>query len=220
MAEALCIALLGAESTGKTTLAAALARRLSASTGQRVAWVPEHLRDWCEHVGRTPQAHEQASILRAQHERIDAAAAAHDIVICDTTGVMTAIYSALLFDDLSLHTRAVALHRRMALTLLTATDLPWVADGLQRDGPQVREPVDSALRALLQAERLPFAVITGSGDERLERAWAAVQPVLTPKPAGAGLFSRLSQPHAAASGRWACACCDVPEYEQALTRRR
>ena len=91
MPDALCIAIVGAESTGKTTLAAALAMRLAAETGRRVAWVPELLREWCEHSGRTPLIHEQASILRAQHERIDAAAASHDIVVCDTTALMTAV---------------------------------------------------------------------------------------------------------------------------------
>ena len=74
-----CIAIVGAESTGKTTLAAALAPRLAADTGLKVAWVPELLREWCHHVGRTPHPHEQASILRGQHDRIEAAAATHDV---------------------------------------------------------------------------------------------------------------------------------------------
>ena len=234
---ALIIAILGAESTGKTTLAAALATRLALDTAQRVAWVPEYLREWCDHVGRTPLAHEQAAILRTQHERIDAAAATHDIVICDTTGVMTAIYSAMLFGDRSLEAPAVARHCRVALTLLTAVDLPWVGDGIQRDGPQVRAPVDAALRELLRRARLPYAVIGGEGEERLARALAAVKPMLM---RGDGQFTRLSgdsatrhQPAAPPQGRrpdgdarrhtrerWACSCCDVPEYEQALRPRR
>ena len=234
---ALVIAILGAESTGKTTLAAALATRLALDTAQRVAWVPEYLREWCDHVGRTPLAHEQAAILRTQHERIDAAAATHDIVVCDTTGVMTAIYSAMLFGDRSLEAPAVARHRRVALTLLTAVDLPWVGDGIQRDGPQVRAPVDAALRELLRRARLPYAVIGGEGEERLARALAAVKPLLM---RGDGRFTRLlgdsatrHQPAAPPQGRmpedearrhtrerWACSCCDVPEYEQALRPRR
>ena len=46
-AAALIISILGAESTGKTTLAAALAARLSSQGVPRVAWVPELLREWC-----------------------------------------------------------------------------------------------------------------------------------------------------------------------------
>jgi nicotinamide riboside kinase len=216
---AACIAIVGAESTGKTTLAQALVPALAAETGQRVAWVAETLREWCERVGRTPQAHEQASILRAHHERIDAAAAGHDIVVCDTTALTTAVYSTLIFGDRSLDERALALHRRMAHTLLTATDLPWVADGHQRDGPHVREPVDRSLRERLVAARLPFSVVGGQGGERLARALDALRP-LWREPAG-GLFTRLGAAvPGKASGRWACTCCDVPEYEQALRARR
>lgn len=216
MAEALRVALVGAECTGKTQLAALLAPRLARDTGLRVAWVPEHLRQWCDQVGRAPMAHEQASILRSQHERIEAAAATHDIVVCDTTALMTAVYSRLVFGDRTLEQRALALQQRMAMTLLMAVDLPWVADGLQRDGEHVRKPVDEMLRELLVASRLPWAVVGGSGAARLESAVAALAPLLRPpSPPGSGLFTRLAGRRAEAARRhWACDCCNVPEHEQ------
>jgi nicotinamide riboside kinase len=222
MVEALRIAIVGAESTGKTTLAAALAERLAQDRTRRVAWVPDLLREWCAHTGRTLQAHEQASILRAHHERVTAAAEAHDIVVCDTTALMTAVYSRLVFGDRSLDERAVALHRGVAVTLLTALDLPWVADGHQRDGPQVREPVDRALRELMGTHGIGYAVVGGSGQARLDNAMAAVAPWLRargePGPhAPGGLFTGLGQ--TGAQRRWACECC-VPEYERALRRPR
>ena len=200
-AEVIRIAIVGAESTGKTALARALAERLATHTGQRVAWVPELLREWCERFGRTPQVHEQAPLLQAQHERIDQAAAAHDIVVCDTTALMTAVYSRIVFGDASLDTQAAALHRGMSQTLLTALDLPWVADGLQRDGPHVREPVDNALRSLLSLHRLPFAVVGGSGAQRLDNAMAALAPLLraAAQPPAAAFSSASTTP--AAAGR-------------------
>jgi nicotinamide riboside kinase len=208
----LCIAILGAESTGKTALASALAPRLAQETGLRVTWVPELLRDWCDRVGRTPHAHEQASIVRGQHERISAAAVSHDIVICDTTALMTSVYSRMVFGDRSLEQRAAALHRRMAMTLLTALDLPWVPDGLQRDGPQVREPVDALLRECLTAHGLPWALVAGTGHARLEAAIDALAPVLRQsRPAAGGLFSRLqTRDTPATARRWRCDCCDDP----------
>jgi nicotinamide riboside kinase len=214
---ALRVALLGAESTGKTTLAAALAPRLAQDTGLRVAWVPELLREWCDHVGRTPQAHEQASILRGQHERIEAAAATHDVVVCDTTALMTAVYSRIVFGDRSLDARAVALHRRMDLTLLTALDLPWVADPL-RDGPQVRGPVDRALRELLNDNGLPWSLIAGSGDARLASAIDAVAPLLRPAAVpGSGLFSQVAGRDAEGARRpWRCANCGDGACEHRL----
>ena len=220
MAQALCIAIVGAESTGKTALAQALAARLAQDTGLKVAWVPEWLRQWCDATGRTPQPQEQAAIARAQHERINAAAADHDVVVCDTTALMTAVYSRLLFDDRSLEARAITLQRRMALTLLTALDLPWVPDGHQRDGPQVQGPVDALLRELLLAHRLPWALVSGVGEARLANAVDAVAPLLRAAPAPRrGLFTRLDERNARHESRaWACADCDDPACERRAHR--
>ena len=66
---ALVVALLGAESTGKTTLARALAEALAHETGEAATWVPETLLEWCEAAGRTPRADEQLAIAQAQHAR-------------------------------------------------------------------------------------------------------------------------------------------------------
>lgn len=186
-----------------------------------MAWVPEWLRAWCDAAARTPQAHEQADIAREQHRRIAAAATGHDWVVADTTALMTAVYSRVVFGDATLDAEAAALHREaVQATLLTAIDLPWVADGLQRDGPQVRAPVDAALRGLMAAEGIAHAVVTGTGERRVQRALAALQPLLqppqVPAAAGTGLFTRLAH---GAGGRWACECC-LPEQEQALRRLR
>jgi len=177
MPEAVVIAIVGAESTGKTALAQALAQQLQRSTGSRCTWVGEWLRHWCDAQGRTPLPHEQEGIARHQQSLIDGAAAAHDIVVCDTTPLMTALYSALLFDDHTLVPWAVAQHRRSAHTLLTALDLPWVSDGLQRDGPHVREPVDRLLRQWLAAHGLRWSLVSGAGPARLQSALTACAPL-------------------------------------------
>ncbi|MEK8048898.1 ATP-binding protein [Ideonella sp. DXS22W] len=171
------IGILGAESTGKTALAQALASQLAAATGLRCTWVSEWLRHWCEAEGRTPRADEQADIARAQHARIDAAAATHDLVIADTTALMTAVYSQQFFGDDGLDTLAVALHRRCDATLLTAPDLAWQPDPL-RDGPAVRAQVDTRLRDMLTRHALPWHGVQGLGAARVGSALAALAPLL------------------------------------------
>jgi nicotinamide riboside kinase len=212
------IAIVGAESTGKSTLAQALAPRLAQLTGLRCTAVPEWLRQWCDDHGRTPQPDEQAAIAHQQQALIDAAAADHDVVVCDTTPLMTAVYSGKLFADHSLDAYAIAQQHHCALTLLTALDLPWVADGLQRDGPQVRGPVDDRVRALLIGAGLPWALVAGTGEARLQAAVDAVAPLLRPRSRpGSGLFTRLTQRDAAPAGRlWVCNDCDLPDCEHAL----
>jgi nicotinamide riboside kinase len=230
----LCVAIVGAESTGKTTLAAQLAAHLAAHPqahsppgGWRVAWVPEVLREWCAANGRTPLVHEQAPLLRAQHDRITAACARHDVVVCDTTPLMTAVYSRIVFGDRSLDERAAELHARSVdITLLTALDLPWVADGLQRDGPHVQAPVDQTLRELMQRHGIRFSVVSGQGPERLEQALAALEPALLAAQTSTAAPARTRQERALFTGlgadarmpgKWACECC-VPRYEQAPKR--
>ena len=174
-AGALVIAVLGAESTGKTWLAQALSEHLACTTGLRCTWVPEWLRQWCHDQGRTPHQHEQPLIAQTQQVHIARAAHAHDIVVADTTALMTAVYSLQVFGDETLREPALQRHREVGLTLVTGLDLPWVADGHQRDGPQVRGPVDDTVIRWLQAAELPFSRVIGQGQARLHCALQACE---------------------------------------------
>lgn len=170
MAAGVIVALLGAECTGKSTLAEALARRLGAGL------VTEYLREWCDAHGRTPQRHEQAHIAAEQAARIEAAARAHEVVVCDTTPLITALCSEHYFGDASLTAEALAFQRRCDVTLLCAPDLPWQADGFLRDGPEVRARFDARLRAALAGAGLPWVDVYGSDAERFARALAYCKP--------------------------------------------
>ena len=173
------IAVLGAESTGKSQLAVALGESL-AGAGLDVAVVPEQLRLFCAARGRTPRADEQRALADAQSGQIRLAAESHAVVIADTTALMTAVYSDLIFDDQGLYAESLSQHRASRLTLVTGLDLPWVADGIQRDGPQAQHAVDARLRRVLQEQRLPFSVVYGAGDERTQSALAVVGRCLQP----------------------------------------
>ncbi len=170
------IALLGAESTGKTTLSHAMAGRLRAR-GHRVEVVGEVLREWCERERRAPRPEEQLPIAQAQERRVDEAAQRAGIVIADTTALMTAIYSGMLFEDGDLYRFALARQRGYGLTLLTGLDIPWVADGLHRAGPQAREPVDALVRQGLERAGVGWRVVYGQGEQRTLHALEAVAAV-------------------------------------------
>lgn len=165
------VALLGAECTGKSTLAEALATHFNAGL------VTEYLREWCDTHGRTPLQHEQAHIAAEQAARIEAAAGEHELVICDTTPLITALCSEHYFDDASLTDDAIAFQRRCDLTLLCAPDLPWAADGFLRDGPAVRERFDSRIRAALAAGGIAWIEITGSDAARTAAAITATTAI-------------------------------------------
>lgn len=213
------IALLGAECTGKSILATALSQRLAQDTGLRVTAVPEWLRAWCQAHQRTPQRDEQLGIAATQDAWIEAAASSHDVVVADTTSLMTAVFSRFYFQDPTLMEAAVAWHaRHVTHTLLLAPDLPWQADGVQRDGAHVQAPVHGLLREALSLNDIAWSLVGGAGSARLEAALDAVAPWVRPlrAPRG-GLFSRLQERNREPAARtWRCDRCDDPACEHAL----
>ena len=208
-AQAVKIALLGAESTGKTQLSGELAQALRAR-GKTVEVVAEVLREWCAREGRTPRPEEQLPIAQEQERRVDEAATRADVVISDTTSVMVAIYSAMLFEDGTLYRFALDRLRGYEVTLLTGLDLPWVADGLQRDGPHVREPVDTLIRDALAKANVPYRMVYGTGAQRLQNALAAIDALFAAERA----TEDSKRPWV-----WTCDKCSDPECEHRLFGR-
>ena len=209
------VALLGAESTGKTRLANELAAHWRAQ-GRDVVHVQEVLREWCEREGRTPRPHEQIGI--AQEQALRAQAIRPDQwLVADTTPLMTAIYSDMLFGDASLYAFALQHQQQYDMTLVTGLDIPWVADGLQRDGPHVREPVDGMLRAALTGGGIHFQVVYGTGSARLDKALSAIDAIYSianhARSMGASdSFSLKSQ----SNWRWPCDKCSDPDCEHTM----
>ncbi len=217
------IALLGAESTGKSELAYALADALN-QREQRACAVPEYLREWCEQHARTPRIDEQLQIAREQRDRIEAACAVTPWVIADTTPLMTAIYSEFVFSDTSLYDWALAYQRGFDLTLLTGLDVPWVADGIQRDGPHVRSRVDALLRQRLERAGLHYRVVYGLQALRVQRALQMLDAQRDVAP-DATLSIANSPDSARAEGQferkkwqWTCDKCSDPQCEHRLFR--
>ncbi len=150
------------------------------------------------------------------------AAPAGHVVVADTTPLQTAAYSELYFGDHSLTPGGLQHQGLYHLTLLTALDLPWVADGLQRDGPQWRGPVDQRLRTLLADAGLPFRVIYGEGNLRLEAALSAIFTIAKCDLSALGIdqFEQKNRSPAAAGRPWQslCECCGDPDCERRLFR--
>jgi len=166
------IAILGAECSGKTTLAKRLAAELTRQ-GFSACFVSEALREWCDSNQRTPKAIEQTAIAKLQIQRIQDAPAV-DYLIADTTALITATYSEIIFSDTSLYPLALENQQGFDLTFVMGLDLPWVADGIQRDGVAIQSAFDAKLRHVLQSQGIGFSVIYGSGDERFDNAMTAV----------------------------------------------
>lgn len=173
------IAIVGGECTGKTTLCQALAEALPG------LWVPEVLREFVDRHTRAPTAGEQAAILAQQIERerqmaTQASRSAAGWLACDSAPIATAIYSEIYFGDRGHYAIAAGHHCCYDFTLLADVDLPWEADGMQRDGPAMRARFHELIRAWLDERGLAYALVGGVGSTRTRNAVSALAAVQSP----------------------------------------
>lgn len=170
------VSVLGAECSGKTTLAMELAQTLPA------LYVPESLRAFVDRTGRTPTRREQSEVMTEQIEserraRQEAERQGYRWVSADPGTLMTAIYSIEYFADRSLLSTAAHHQGFYDLTLWCDIDIGWEADGTQRDGPGHRRSVHELIGTVVDDYGLSVVRVSGSPTERLETALAAALAV-------------------------------------------
>ena len=162
------VCLHGPESTGKSTLARELAAHF------KTVAVPEYGRIYCEVFGNDCDIDDLRAIRRG-HELMAAAgrSKANGILILDTDAVMTAVWS-----DILLGARPADLDRiddPAELYLLCDIDVPFVADNIRYfPDPTARARMFAQTKAELEKRKLAFVIITGSREERLRTAIAAI----------------------------------------------
>lgn len=174
------IAVVGAESTGTTTLARALAEHYETE------WVAEHGRALTEELVRagTPieaidwSAVDFAEIARTQHAHEDAAARqAAPVLICDTDALATCVWRERYVGESTPELEALARERHYALYILTGDDIPFQQDGM-RDGERLRGWMTQRFRERLAGRPEPWIEVRGTHDRRMAAAVAAIDDVL------------------------------------------
>lgn len=172
------VVVLGAESTGTTTLAMALAEHYDTT------WVPEYGREYsiakmdCGDVEW--HTSEFVQIAEEQSRREDLAARdANRLLICDTDAFTTCLWHERYIGYWSPEVAKVADRRHPDLYLLTDVDIPFVQDGY-RDGEHIRDDMHKRFLEELQVAGTPFAVLSGSHDNRLDAATRLTDRLLAP----------------------------------------
>ena len=149
----------GAESTGKSVLAAELARALNCP------WVPEYGRTYCEVRGTDLHLRDLLSIAEGQAMAIELARAEQSpLLIVDTDHLMTAAWAEMLFGEVP----AELLNYPPAdLYLLFTPDVPWIDDGTRFFGKgPLRSRFAALAKAMLDRTDAPYRTITGNWTER------------------------------------------------------
>lgn len=172
------VCVIGAESTGTTTMAKALA------DVYRTEWVPEFGREyWIDKMGMGEESNwtsdEFLHIALEQAKREEAAAGrANRILICDTDPFATCIWHERYLESRYEPLERFAAGRSYDLYLLTDIDIPFVQDGF-RDGEQIREWMHGRFVEALGKSGRPYVLLSGSHDVRLTTAISAIEAILS-----------------------------------------
>ncbi|MDU0294595.1 AAA family ATPase [Saccharothrix longispora] len=174
------IVVLGAESTGTTTLSRQLAAHLDAP------WVPEYGRLHTEHKLAAARAFDPAASadrlvwtvgdfqdVAERQEELVRAASTGPVVVCDNDAWAAEVwghrYLGAARDDIAPDAR------RPALYLLTDhVGVPFEQDGW-RDGEHLRAWMTGLFREGLAARGVPWRSVTGTPDQRLRQALEACE---------------------------------------------
>jgi len=171
------VCVLGAESSGTTTLAIALAAHY------RTAWVPEFGRSYYEAKQHLPGSmgwdEREFAFIAAEQNRVEDALArrCNRLLVCDTDAFATRLWQERYQGFISPEVVSAGEGRRMDLYLLTDCAIPFVQDGT-RDGEPLRERMQGRFEEELRATGRPYLLLAGKHGERLDRAVAACDELL------------------------------------------
>ncbi len=167
------VAILGAESTGKTTLCRDLAAHFDS------LWVPEYMREYLQSKWNTQQTTctwndllpiAQGQIALENKIALESAQLEQtpNYLFCDTSLFELMIYANWYYDDCPQALTQAALAHHYDLIIVTAVDIPWIADDL-RDSPNDREAISACIENELNYHDKGFQRIGGSREQRLEQ---------------------------------------------------
>ncbi len=175
------VVLIGAESTGKTTLAKDLAEHFCTQ------WVPEYGREnWEQKLRDSPAGaaglkwtrEDFVHIAREQQRREnELARTANRVLICDTNAFATGTWFQRYEGGRDAEVDAIGAKDKADLYLLAAPDVPFVQDGV-RDGEHIRDWMHERFKEQLSAGTTPFVELTGTFTERKLRAVYEIERLL------------------------------------------
>ncbi len=167
------VCFMGAPSTGKTTLARAMAER------HNTVWMPEYGAEfWLAHQADRRITLDQFERIAPEHNRREDALTlqSRKYLFCDTTPITTYAFAKDYHGMAGpvLTRLAQEAEKRYDLFFLCETDIPY-ADTWDRSGDQKRDWFQKHIVADLAARRIPFFKVHGTLARRIEHVDAILR---------------------------------------------
>lgn len=166
------VSVVGGESTGKSTLVAALAEHYD------TAYVPEFARDYLTVHGSEYTAEQAPILARGQMEReLEYAQLADRVLFCDTDAMTTMLWSEFYFGRAVPEIVELAEGHTHGLYLLCADELGWEDDGLRRSAGSAAW-FDRRLREVMDDWERPWVEVRGGVAARVGQATRTIDHML------------------------------------------
>ncbi len=164
------IAVVGPESSGKTTLTRNIANRLEEP------WVPEFARKFLTDLDRPYDETDLVEIARGQvASEEEAKNRSAKCIVCDTDHVVIRIWSIIKYGVIASDLQEILDAQQPAdLYILTDPNIPWEYDPL-RENPFDRDFLFEQYFRYLKERRYRFRIVSGSQEERLSQALEEVK---------------------------------------------
>jgi NadR type nicotinamide-nucleotide adenylyltransferase len=170
------VVVIGPESTGKSTLCKQLAEHYNS------IWCPEYAREYLlKHgnkydyddlliiaKGQLAMEEEYSTMMSRRHPPLTAQ---HLPLFIDTDLYVMKVWCEFVFEKCHKWILEQIVERKYSLYLLCNTDLPWIKDEL-REYPDLktRERLFHIYKDIMINQSVPWVEISGSNDERLQKA--------------------------------------------------
>ena len=165
------IVVTGPESSGKTTLARALARHYN------IGFVPEYSRQYLPKTGGVYNQNDLLAIAKGQISLEDELARTTKLLLCDTSLEVIRVWSEWKYNQCDPYILRQARQRAPDLFLLLQPDIPWEPDPL-RENPTDRQALFAYFQKTLAEYPSQLVTIGGSMASRLAAAIRAIDKII------------------------------------------
>ncbi len=180
------VIILGPESTGKSTLCEQLATHFN------TLWCPEFARQYLEKNGPSYNYDDLLIIANGQlsleekytkdlnkSKSSEKSQTLNSILFLDTDMHVIKVWSEFVFGKCHSFILEKLADQHADLYLLCNIDLPWVKDNL-REYPELesRRQLFHIYKDLLENQKIPYRIISGNNEQRMNEAIAAVNQII------------------------------------------